>query len=1113
MRMLSRLADLSLHSELELRKLLNEGQSLLSHLPTSMGDQIAATICASEERSPLASILCNELLNLPVSGEVSMQVEERQHSDDLALITQTIDSPTDRMYVSQRDFVDAPKFMADGPKFKSERKFDFGKGPAVTIVDETVSPVQILGSSFSQQLEERSMHDWEASRISPSRSSVSATTPSLSPSSRLGKIKSERKQKKDQNIQMLKDDWLSELGEISLVKSPKKSGLSPWSLKELDAQTLLQDLGKVSLVQKPPRFGVQNHHPTHGVGFSRQQAGLQIDVARLKNDIVPLQRQDDDPNHLGSHAWKCRDKDVSANPFIASTTTVRAIRTASKALESFVKIKPGHNADLISRLPSDDTAHRTEFVSSIGSYSSRQTIRRPATAVSMPQRSNELRPGSSDSLRSSDIGNKSKRHSRRPATAVSMPKTSKEVRSGSSDSLRASGMANIAPRPSSSISGTSTEGSLLVPCVRGSSETRNVVRNEHPTIYKLRTYESDTERQRKERKARKLESMKLHQHADCPPVVLPSPKEYSENAVLAVILLQRHFRGISVRASVKSLRKQTEVITSLLAIRKLKQSQINTHYNKIREQDWVGEYLKEERQRTVDNVDALFKQEQAESVEADKRAQKEMDELLAAEKTAIKELEEADEAEIRMEKERGEMLQWKIKVDRSRISYEETKKEFRIENDEDEEMLGMANPIALKEKKHYEAILARYQKEKEEYEQSRAVLAKERQESTEALARSHKEKLEWQESRDEALRERAELEAILLARKFTDPSVSVKERMRSLSGDASDAPRFLAVTKFGKSPITSSVGEIFAGHHDIYAGGFCIVKDVSQEDMRRAFFKHSVNSERVKLGKESEDKFLTQSGLQKAVREVGRRINNDEAARLIRSFDTDGNGYIDFAEFEAGIKNMVGMEMPHGFGQEIFQNGSQYAGEFYEDKRHGIGMFVEPLDHFYIGGWEMGVRHGKGIEGRFTSSKRDSMLPGAIVTCHHGGRVKFERFLAGNPAHYAMYRDWLQLCSTARKRAAKARRLVASDVHRHDMREQHKIEALSHIRELDLACGEDAVVTEAATTSGDQKAFPIKDDRGEISKISQHLIEGLEVTVETMYDAKGRFNDNVSFVH
>ena len=35
---------------------------------------------------------------------------------------------------------------------------------------------------------------------------------------------------------------------------------------------------------------------------------------------------------------------------------------------------------------------------------------------------------------------------------------------------------------------------------------------------------------------------------------------------------------------------------------------------------------------------------------------------------------------------------------------------------------------------------------------------------------------------------------------------------------------------------------------------------------------------------------------------VGRRLNDDEALRLVKSFDTDGNGTIDFDEFVEGFQ-------------------------------------------------------------------------------------------------------------------------------------------------------------------------------------------------------------------
>ena len=162
----------------------------------------------------------------------------------------------------------------------------------------------------------------------------------------------------------------------------------------------------------------------------------------------------------------------------------------------------------------------------------------------------------------------------------------------------------------------------------------------------------------------------------------------------------------------------------------------------------------------------------------------------------------------------------------------------------------------------------------------------------------------------------------------------------------------------------SSLGEIYADAQHSYAGEFEVVKAVDREVMLRAFLKHAL-----------EGQFLKVEGLQKAMREVGRRINTDEGERLARSFDLDGNGGIECKEFEFGLNNMVGMEMPHGLGQEFFQANSEYAGEFYEDKRHGLGILITPSHHFYLGRWEVGMRHGRGIEGRFNSSKREAMLP------------------------------------------------------------------------------------------------------------------------------------------
>ena len=92
-----------------------------------------------------------------------------------------------------------------------------------------------------------------------------------------------------------------------------------------------------------------------------------------------------------------------------------------------------------------------------------------------------------------------------------------------------------------------------------------------------------------------------------------------------------------------------------------------------------------------------------------------------------------------------------------------------------------------------------------------------------------------------------------------------------------------------------------------------------------------------------------------------------------------------------GFSRMVGMELPHGLGAEVYiiqanavsgahvgqigtttqntpsqplQHGrASYEGQFYEDKRCGIGLYCTPKGYFYLGEWVLGLRHGVGIEG------------------------------------------------------------------------------------------------------------------------------------------------------
>ena len=410
-----------------------------------------------------------------------------------------------------------------------------------------------------------------------------------------------------------------------------------------------------------------------------------------------LLSQDNNASKRWTHAWRIRDKDVSANPFISSTTKTRARHAAAQQHDGLVKIEShthAHSAweKVISlQLPHPDKPE--EYEKEVPCL--RQ---RPSTGIARSK--SKQRPHSSHSAGARVSSSDTPAHGKRPH-----------------------GLSGIALKQES-------------------------LQYVHPTIYKLMQYSTYAAKSEVPTQTRIAVTEE----------VLMRPEDYSKEQVDAVILLQRRFRGSLTRADTRASRLQMEYLKSLYAFKQLKQSQINTLFNQSRARDLVQEYLEQEAARTVACVEAMFLEEEKESLEADKDAQKELDELLAAQATAERELEEADEAEERMEKERSEMLAWKIKVDRSYISYMDTKKEFNIENDDDEEMLGLTYPIALREKKHYESIKARYMKEKEEYENSRAVLAKERQESHDALARSHKERLEWQESREKAKRERADIE-------------------------------------------------------------------------------------------------------------------------------------------------------------------------------------------------------------------------------------------------------------------------------------------------------------------------------------------------------------------
>jgi hypothetical protein len=105
-----------------------------------------------------------------------------------------------------------------------------------------------------------------------------------------------------------------------------------------------------------------------------------------------------------------------------------------------------------------------------------------------------------------------------------------------------------------------------------------------------------------------------------------------------------------------------------------------------------------------------------------------------------------------------------------------------------------------------------------------------------------------------------------------------------------------------------------------YAGDFCIVQDVDEDDLYAAYryecicsrfgiLPSSGNEVTVRIRTQSPNSSaldctegLTAKTLTDAMRHVGRRLNQDEANRLVKSFDTDGNGTIDFHEFTEGFQ-------------------------------------------------------------------------------------------------------------------------------------------------------------------------------------------------------------------
>ena len=252
--------------------------------------------------------------------------------------------------------------------------------------------------------------------------------------------------------------------------------------------------------------------------------------------------------------------------------------------------------------------------------------------------------------------------------------------------------------------------------------------------------------------------------------------------------------------------------------------------------------------------------------------------------------------------------------------------------------------------------------------------------------------------------------------------------------------------------------------HCFFAGDMCVVADEDGETLFAAF----QNALDCPL---DQDARLNSQTLKRAMAAVGRRLNDDEALRLVKSFDTDANGSIDYHEFVEGFKGMVGMELPHGLGVESYDQVvvldqivalddkqtrvvdgqhttnhlmshhqpldaklatltpahaqelryAMYEGQIFEDKRFGISRFTSRGGHWYLGQWVLGVCCGSGIEGLTLNGLA---VPLALVTCRHDRLLTCERFDANNDVHVAFLRRMSGVVDHARKRATKAHRLL-----------------------------------------------------------------------------------------
>jgi hypothetical protein len=378
------------------------------------------------------------------------------------------------------------------------------------------------------------------------------------------------------------------------------------------------------------------------------------------------------------------------------------------------------------------------------------------------------------------------------------------------------------------------------------------------------------------------------------------------NTIRAVIQIQRRFRGVLQRKRYREMAMHSNTAVGLLrAYRKLKISEINVILRNVDAGDHVTKTLALESSKTQAILSERSALEAQQAAILQKESEEELERLKQAEHFAKRELLEAEYARKLMEKEKGEMNMWKQRAARAWESFKELKHEHNIidGSEEDQEAHFKEYPELYKAFRQNRLNQSRFEKEREEYEQALKDLENEMAEADEAIILSNQEQLRWKAANKSARQNQALLLAHEIARKFTDPQVSIRERFRALGKSNDEANRYVVQSSKGKPnrsvPCLLGVmdGTDDEVSHSFYAGEFCIVEDVPKEKLQEAFsdaiFRGNAKDAPSLGGRTG----LTAATLTLAMSNVGRRLSRTEAERLVGSFDDDGNRVIDFQEF------------------------------------------------------------------------------------------------------------------------------------------------------------------------------------------------------------------------